>query len=227
MIALDLSGAGDSEHRQQYSASQFAAEIMTVIDHAALISPIVVGHSFGGAMTRLAGYLHGTSLTGIVLVDSLLTKHRGSRTPPKMPRTKVRHYPTLIDGAKRFRLRPPQRCANKFILDHIAMTSLAHGRDGYYFKLDQALFSKMADEPEHDFPNSASMVSQTNCPVAMIYGEKSRFFPEDIVALVNEVIEDDLQLSIPNAEHHVFLDQPQDFIESLGILLVRIASDRS
>jgi len=82
VVAMDMSGAGDSEHRDIYRATTFANEIIGVCRDAQLQSPVVVGHSFGGSMTRVAAYLNGDELAGAVLVDTMLSRHRSKRTPP-------------------------------------------------------------------------------------------------------------------------------------------------
>ena len=224
VVAMDMSGAGDSEHRDNYRATTFANEIIGVCRDARLQSPVVVGHSFGGAMTRVTAYLNGDELAGAVLVDTMLSRHRSKRTPPPRPRTRIRYYDSLAEGAKRFRLRPPQPCANKYILDYIARHSLAQGVNGYYFKLDQTLFSKMHEDFDSDLPDAFTMTAQSKCPVGIIYGGNSRLFPAESVKILEEVIRADLIQCVPDSHHHVFLDQPLAFIDALNTMLPRLGS---
>jgi pimeloyl-ACP methyl ester carboxylesterase len=226
VIAMDMSGAGDSDHRDTYKGTTFANEIIGVCKDAELQQPIIVGHSFGGAMTRIAAYLHAESLKGVVLVDSVMSRHQGKRIPPPSPRSRQRYYKSLTEGAKRFRLRPPQPCSNKFIVDHIARHSLSQSEEGFYFKLDQTLFSRMQEDPEVDLPDAVTMVEATSCPIGFIYGLDSRFFPGETVQMLKEVIDPDLLQGVPEAHHHVFLDQPLVFIESLEGLLASIHRTR-
>ena len=47
-VALDLSGMGDSDHREEYCADTYAKEIIAVADKAGMPeNTIVVAHSFG------------------------------------------------------------------------------------------------------------------------------------------------------------------------------------
>jgi pimeloyl-ACP methyl ester carboxylesterase len=222
VFAMDMSGAGDSAHRDVYTAPLFAKEIISVCRDAGLQSPTVVGHSFGGSMTRVAAHLYGEELSAVVLIDSNLPRHRGKRTPPPAPRAHIRHYETLERGARRFRLRPPQPCENKYIIDYIARHSLAEDGQGYYFKLDQALFSKLREDANVVLPDAASMVERASCTVGFIYGARSRLFPPEAVKIVNEVIKPEVLQCIPEAHHHVFLDQPLEFIKSLGNVLKKL-----
>ena len=220
VVAMDMSGAGDSEHRDIYRATTFAGEIIAVCKDARLQSAVVVGHSFGGSMTRVAAYLSGEELAGAILVDTMLSRHRGKHTPPPKPRSHIRYYDSLAAGVKRFRLRPPQPCSNQYILDYIARHSLAEGEDGYYFKLDQSLFSKMQEDFEA--VSALTMIAQSRCPVGIIYGQNSRLFPPESVEILEEVIRADLIHCIPDSHHHVFLDQPLAFIDALKVLLPRL-----
>lgn len=217
IVAIDQSGSGDSDHRDTYSAALFAEEIVECADHAGLNTPVVVGHSFGGSMTRIAAYLYAESLAAIIIVDSAIPPTKGDRTPPPMPRRRDRFYASIEEGKRRFRLRPPQPCENDYILDYIAGYSLRSTDHGYQFKLDSAVFAKMS--PDEDFPAAADMVRSLKIPVALIYGEQSRFFPAAIADKLDTIFNAGLIKSIPGAHHHVFLDQPLAFIETLKELL--------
>lgn len=222
VMAMDMSGAGDSDHRAHYTATGFAREIIEVCRDAGYRDTIVAGHSFGGSMTRIAGYLYGEELAGIVLLDSAIATSRGRRAPPRAPRGDTRYYATAEQAIRRFRLRPPQPCENSWIIEYIARHSLAQTDQGYCFKLDQALFSRMTEDPDVELPDAVSMLKEVKCPTGFIYGENSRFFPPEAVTLLESIIEPDLLLSIPNAHHHLFLDQPLAFIDTLGKILSRL-----
>ena len=217
IVAIDNSGSGDSDHREAYSAALFAQEIVECAHSADLGSPIVVGHSFGGTMTRIAAHLYPDQLDSIVIVDSALPSKKSSREPLPMPRVRSRFYESLEQGKRRFRLRPPQPCDNPFILDYIAGHSLQETPEGFKFKLDGAVFAKMS--LAEDFPPAADMVRDMKIPVGFIYGEKSRFFPPSIAEALGLILDSALIRAVPDAYHHVFLDQPLRFIEALKDLL--------
>ena len=75
VVAIDLSGAGDSDHRESYTAARFGEEIVSIIEAAELTSPTVVGHSFGGTLTRIAAHLSPDAMQSVVIVDSVQTLH--------------------------------------------------------------------------------------------------------------------------------------------------------
>ncbi len=217
VVAIDLSGAGDSDHRAAYSARLFASEIRAVLNDAGLKDPIIVGHSFGGTLTRITAHLYPANLAGIVIVDSLIPDRKGSRTPPPVPKHRDRVYGSEAEAMRRFRLRPPQPRPADFVLEHIARHSVRGDDSGFRFKLDQAVFAKMpADE---GLPVATEMIRNLPIPVAMIYGEESRFFPAAHVDQLTACLSPDLIVSIPGAYHHVFLDEPLAFTSALKELL--------
>jgi pimeloyl-ACP methyl ester carboxylesterase len=222
VVALDLSGAGDSQHREQYSAGQFAREMVAVVTDAGLINPVIVAHSFGGALARTAAWLYPDAFSRLVLVDSAISSKRreaaGRSAPPVEPQEKQRFFDTLAAGQRRFRLRPPQPCANTFILDYIAFHSLKPTDQGYCFKLDRRLFARMIEDPT-DLPDGFSMIREIKCPVHCIYGRQSRFFPEEKAAEVTGQLGAAAVSVIEEAYHHVFLDQPLAFIQVLEAIL--------
>ena len=76
---------------------------------------------------------------------------------------------------------------------------------------------------ETALPSGSAMLKEISCPVGFIYGGESRFFPqEDRLRLENQ-IGSDLLFEIPEARHHVFLDEPQEFTEVLNRLLTALS----
>jgi pimeloyl-ACP methyl ester carboxylesterase len=168
-------------------------------------------------MTRIAAHLYPEQLNSIVIVDSALPPKKSSREPLPIPKVRSRCYESEEQGKRRFRLRPPQPCNNKFILDYLAGHSLKKTPEGFKFKLDGAVFAKMSLTEE--FPAAADMVRDMKIPVGFIYGEKSRFCPPAIAEGLALILDSTLIRAVPNAYHHVFLDQPLRFIEALKDLL--------
>ena len=94
-VGLDLSGMGDSDHRDEYSADLYAREIVSVADHSEMPEDtIVVAHSFGGVMAIRTFANNPGRFKGLVLLDSGV-KHPDDVKPPdpeRLARAKV--YPT-------------------------------------------------------------------------------------------------------------------------------------
>ena len=140
VVALDLSGHGDSGHRGEYSHETWSDEVMAVAEAAGFTGPpVVVGHSLGGMVTIMTAYRYGDRLAGAVIVDSPVRRPdpeseegRGGnafRTPGV--------YPDLGTALTHFRLIPEQPNDNPWIIDHIARWSLHQTEAGWTWKFDQ------------------------------------------------------------------------------------------
>lgn len=218
VAAIDLSGCGDSDHRPVYTSAGYKDEMLAVARDAGLGKPILVGHSFGGTLARIAAHLAPDAFAGLLLVDSALSSSPSGRSPPKLPVTKTRCYTTEEEAARRFRLRPPQPVRHLLLARHIARHSVKATPQGYCFKLDPALFAKMTAEP--DYPDAHTMMKSLTVDTALIYGTESRFFPPEVVEKMPSLFAPDRIESIAGAHHHVFLDDPTAFLHALDRLLI-------
>lgn len=79
-LAMDLRGHGYS-HRpdwSDYSAEEFADDVMMLLDHAGVQGPIIlVGHSFGGAVATVFTLRHPERVSKLVLLSTTGTLSLG------------------------------------------------------------------------------------------------------------------------------------------------------
>ena len=54
VVALDFSGMGESEHREEYSQAMYSKEIKAVVDEMGCTKPICLAHSMGGAIAMFS-----------------------------------------------------------------------------------------------------------------------------------------------------------------------------
>ena len=218
VIALDLAGAGDSEHRAAYNSTHFAAQVAQVADDAGFGNDtVVVGHSFGGFVTLRTGLLYCEQLAGIVLVDSAVRPpdFKWERDPRRSPIKQKRVYETFEAAFERFRLMPPQDCENTYLLDYIAHHSLIEVDGGWTWKFDDGLFSKFSFED-----GLHEDLARLACRVGVIYGENSDLFTQELTDYMFGILDQSVPFTgIPEARHHLFLDQPLAFVSSLRTLL--------
>ncbi len=219
VVAMTLSGMGDSAWRDAYAMELFSREQMAVCDAAGLfdhdVPPIIVGHSFGGFVTILTGALYGDRLSGTVLVDSPVNPPgRPEGGPPRGPRPN-RVYPTLAEGLARFRLAPPQECENVFIVDHIARHSLKPVERGWTWKFDPHIWQRFS------IGNTSDRLRETRCRIGIFRGEYSAIFPPDVGDYMFSLLGHAVPvIEIPEARHHIMLDQPLAFVAALRTLLM-------
>ena len=212
--ALDLTGMGDSDHRDNYSNDLYADEIVGVADALNLPkNTYVVAHSFGGMMAIRAFANYPDRFKHLVLVDS------GVRHPedieerePQIERLQRRKvYPTKDVGQSRFRLQPPQQCENQYLVNYIARESLEYDDDGWIWKFDEELNSRMT--MNGDLKDDLLSI---NAKITLIYGEHSESFKARSANYMKELKPSLDLIKIADAQHHLFLDQPLAFIEELS-----------
>jgi pimeloyl-ACP methyl ester carboxylesterase len=217
VVALDLSGHGDSGRRDRYPRRVFADEVMGVIDDAGFAGPpVVVGHSMGGLVAILAASLYGEKLDGAVIVDAPVRRPdpESQEVPHGRGRLTLRSYPRMEDVTSRFRLVPEQPCDNGFLLEHLAKTSVRKTDDGWAWKFDANVFFDFALEAAEEH------LSHARCRIALIRGELSSVVPPDVGQYMFELLGRAAPVvEIPEAHHHLMLDQPLAFVAALRALL--------
>jgi pimeloyl-ACP methyl ester carboxylesterase len=218
VVAPDLSGHGESGRREQYSLEKWAEEILAVADDADFLGPpMLVGHSMGGLVSIVAASLHGDRLAGAIIVDSPVRRPDPESDEGQRGRSfrNPKTYETLEAALERFRLVPGQPCENDFILDFIARRSLREtGDGGYTWKFDPGVFLHRERKPLQQF------LANTGTRVALMRGQYSTVVPPETGEYMYELLDRNAPLvEIPEAHHHLILDQPLAFIAALRALL--------
>ena len=217
VAAIDISGMGDSDHRDRYSPAQFARELMAVVKHAEFgQDTIIVAHSFGGLATLRAGLDYADQLKGIVAVDSALfpPDFRADNDMKGSPFKNKRVYPDLEAGLQRFKLVPPQPCENEYIVNYIARHSIGQVEGGWSWKFDMQFLQKT------EMDSMTDEIADLKVKATVIYGEKSMLFVPPLLDFMKQQYSSDVPfIEIADAAHHIFLDQPIRFIETLKEVL--------
>ena len=175
---------------------------------------MLVAHSFGGAVA-MAAACTDQPFTGLVMIDTPVNldreRLREIRAGAPKPRDQPPAFASLAEGLARFRLSPPQDCVNDFIGDYIARRSLVE-RDGkWYWHFDPRRITAEGDGQE-------DIVSRVRCPMAYFYGEYSALITPEAIARSQEAFPAGTPIvCIPEAAHHVLIDQPLALISSLNV----------
>ena len=218
VIAPNLSGHGDSGWRDAYRSELWAEEILAVAETAAPRSrPVVVGHSLGAQVTAVLAARHGARLRGVVLADF------GVRRPGEVSRTSrhfqnQRVYPTYEDAVARFKLIPRQPCENDWVVRHIAETSVREVEGGgWAWKFDWRLFNRTSDRLTSEY------LADIDIPVAFLHGELSRVVTAEVAERVSRTFARPAPVVwIPDARHHLMLDQPLAFVVAVRALAAHL-----
>lgn len=216
VVALDLSGHGDSGHRDEYPRDLWAHEILEVAAAEFSGKPVVIGHSLGGLVTIVAASLFGDRLAGAIIVDSPVHRPSPESQEGKAGRVfrNVKVYPDVETIVSRFRLLPDQPEAHPALLDDVARHSFREVAGGFSWKFDPRIFDNIAqDQMRHQ-------LAHVHCRLALLRGELSRVVPFETGEYMYELLDRAAPLvEIPQGHHHLMFDQPLALIAAIRALL--------
>ncbi len=213
VVALDLSGHGDSARRGHYSLDGWAHEVLAVARAAGSTNPpIIVGHSMGGFVALRAAGLFGADLEGIVVIDSPVQDVTPEEQAAREARAfgPLRVYPTREAAIARFHPMPDQPTL-PYILEHVASTSVRAVDGGWSWKFDPAVFGRNRGAP--------ALLRHLDCRVALFVAEHGIVPPKTTELMYDKLGQLAPVIQIPAAGHHVMLDQPIALVTGIRTLL--------
>jgi pimeloyl-ACP methyl ester carboxylesterase len=223
VASVSWSGMGGSDWREDYSYDGFVQEAYETLQALGMLDgapPVVIGHSFGGQIALRLAALHGDDLAAAIIVDPpVFAPHKIRERPPRAEAKPHRVYSDLASALARFRLAPLQPCDNLFIVDHIARLSLRKVQDetgapGWSWRFDPHLWRKLR------YRDLSPVVREAKCPLALIRGGISRLMrPDDAEHMRSLMAANAPYVEVPEANHHVMLDQPLAFVAALEALI--------
>jgi len=219
VLAVDLSGHGDSGHREAYPLEGWTDEVVAVASAGGIAGPpVVIGHSMGGFVTIATAARHPEHLAGAIVCDSPVTEPDPEIASYRLkeafgaPRT----YTSVEDGMAHFRTVPPQEHYLDFVIEHVARRSLHAVDGGWQWKFDRHVFSQFGGSLRSV---ALPYLDDITCRFALLRSEYGlvtadigRFMSERL-GRVTPVVE------IPEAGHHAMLDQPLVLLTAIRSLL--------
>jgi pimeloyl-ACP methyl ester carboxylesterase len=230
VVAPELSGHGDSGWRNEYCLEQWAEEMLAMVDAVGVVdmdshttragrpdrppaSPIVVGHSLGSQVAAVAATRAPGGFGAVVLCDPPRGPGRAARRPGRHFQRQV-SYPTRQAAIDHFKLIPRQPCDNVFAVRHVAETSVTEREGRWAWKFDWRLFARPGER------NMREVLADVPTPVAFLCGALSAIAtPDRVGELVEAYGRSAPVVWLPEAHHHVWLDQPLAFVTALRALL--------
>jgi pimeloyl-ACP methyl ester carboxylesterase len=218
VVAIDLSGHGDSDHRSGYQLEQWTDEVAAVAAAGGIEGPpVVIGHSLGGFVTIATAARHADLLEGVIIVDSpVATPSPESQSQSRDNFGRPRVYTTLDDAVSRFRAVPTQRHNLDYVIDHVARRSLRAVDGGWAWKFDRTMFDSFGGSMRGI---AKPYLPQIRSRFALLRAEHGLISPEirtemyEALGRVAPVVE------LPQAGHHPMLDQPLVLLTALRALL--------
>ncbi|MFO0689334.1 MAG: alpha/beta hydrolase [Myxococcota bacterium] len=215
VYALDFRGHGDSDHPAERRVGAFNDDLEALVGWLGRDDVILVGHSLG-ATVALDHASRFAATRALVLVDLA----RGG--PPEIGRrarlalSLRRTYRSREDAVQRFRFLPESSRASEALRAAIAAHSVREegvGRFGY--KFDPGWFglpSRPAPDP-----------GQIRCPTLLVRGGESTLLTREAAeAFVRSLTGARIParwVEIPEAGHHVLVDQPERLLAVLEAFL--------
>ena len=218
IVAIDLSGSGDSDHRESYSQEMYAKEIKSVCDEMGWQSADFIAHSMGGSISLNATSIYPEIFKSLYLLDSIVILPPDKVRNFSSNRSMIRAdfvYEDEASAIESFRLIPPQPCRNEFLLNHIAINSYKQTEEGWLLKSD----GKMMKTYQSKDLTETLMAIQ--CPIYIVYGLMSQIFTQEILDYTVYVgnIPPERVIGVPGTMHHLFVDDPLSVIGELKKLL--------
>ena len=219
VVALDLSGHGDSDHRDTYRFEDWTDEVIAVADAAGIVGrPVVVGHSMGGFVTIATAALHPNRLTGVIICDSPVTE-----PDPEIGEYHVRDafgreriYGSEDEAIARFRTVPPQDHYLPYLMDHVARRSLRHVDEGWKWKFDRTIFAQFTGGVR---AVALPHLAEVTCRFALLRSEHGLVTKDIGDAMYERLGRVAPVVELPEAGHHAMLDQPLILLTAIRTLL--------
>lgn len=213
VVALDLSGHGESDRRDQYSRETWSAEVVSIADHFQFDAPTVIGHSLGGMVALTAASRHVNRFGAVVAIESgIRPRQPALLTDPAVELQRpLRIYSTRSEAVDRWRPLPRDVEILPYIAEHIAATSVVSTEGGWSWKFDPQVFAAAAMPLEE--------LGGVQSPVTLYRGEFGSVTLESQCAVLDRLGDSATGLRILGAGHNIMLDSPVALAAALETLL--------
>jgi pimeloyl-ACP methyl ester carboxylesterase len=214
VVAVDLMGMGRSERRSDYGdITRFADDLACVVEGLGLGAVTLVGHSFGGACCIHFASRRPELVRRLVIIDTMVPFPELDQARMTTQLGRSEPYPDYDTIIGRYRLLPPQPCL-PWTLAFMAHHSVQQVAGGWRWKFDTNL---PAGRIEFD---TQAALRKLAMPTDFIGGEHSAICSAQRMRLVEQALGQGRQaVVIPEAYHHIMLDQPLALISTLRALL--------
>ncbi len=232
IISYDLAGMGESEMIVDCDGDKRAHGMVAVAEALDLFSgpvkPRIIAHSFGSGVALTAMEMAGERFGGLIICDLMIMRpdklvahfNEGGGPPGSGKSDRPTNvYPDYETARGRFVLAPPQNVQTPFLADYMAYHSMRRVEGGWTWKFDPMVFHR-SENDQAQWMKAPQRIADLPHRLAIIYGENSRLFDGDSAAYLRELGGTHIpMIAIPDAEHHLMLDQPLAFVTALRSVL--------
>lgn len=212
IVAIDLSGHGDSDFRDAYDVPSWGREVVSVAQlFGGTESVVLIGHSMGGKVSVEAQ--RHAAFAGLILLDSPF-RERGS--PEAAGREKraggtSRKYASQQQAVEHYKIGGLRAPVIPHLMRHVAQTAVRETAEGWTWRFDRGVFA---------FPDvTVDRLEPLTCPAVLLRSELG-FITDVLMEGMRARLGNSLRvMEIPQAGHHGLLDQPLAVLTALlGIL---------
>lgn len=216
LIALDFRGHGQSPWAVPpvYGFDEYVADVLAALDALGLEAPLVIGHSLGGFIGARLAARHPSRVAALVIADMLTgwTDEQARRVREYAARADP-EFASAGEAAKRFRLAPPDTRAPAERLLHLGEAGVREPAPGAWtWSFDRKAFV-------HPAPDPWSFLGAIARPTLVVRGAESTIMSREAAERVAATVRRGRAVQVPNAYHHLMLDDPQGFAAIVGAWL--------
>lgn len=212
--ALDFRGHGDSDwdpaEPPDYSYERHAADVHELAEKLDLRDFVLIAHSMGGMISSVYAATYPGRLKALIIVDSNLTMtHERIANYREVGLREGRQYATEEEFVDAYRVRPPGGTAPREVVRYIARRSGRRFDDGMWrHKVDRRVYAN------RQFVDSYPLWDRIKVPALLMKAELSeRMSPEALAEITARAPQVKIA-SVPDADHHITLDNPAGFIRA-------------
>lgn len=221
VVALDLSGHGDSGLRSRYPVEQWADEVMAAAAAGGIAGrPYIIGHSMGGRITGVVGARHPHEVAGLIIIDSPFQEPSEESIAGQLGRP-PKIYPTRDEICSRFRTVPGQKVLLPYVARHVAGESVRRTDEGWVWKFDPDMLRKRLVDgnipPLDPLRTADTRVLYIRCEHGLVDRNRAR----DIARLFERPA---TIVELADAGHHPMMDQPLALVATLRTALAQWGS---
>lgn len=219
VVALDLSGHGDSVVRARYPLDGWADEVIAAAQAGGISGrPYIVGHSMGGGVTAAVGARHPDAVAGLIIIDSPLFREPPEETIIRQLRRRPKAYRTKDEICGRFRTEPAQATVLSYVARHVAEESVRCTDDGWVWKFDPEMFRKRLDQGSIDMTGLLRTVNTPALYIRCELGLVDRATASEIAGAFKRPA---AVVDLAGAGHHPMMDQPLPLVATVRTALAQ------
>ena len=187
---LDLPGFGKTPIEKTMTLKDYADYVFEFLKEKKMEKPIIIGHSFGGAVATKLAIIHPESISKLILVCA---------SAIRQPRRKIILLKKIADILKPLL---PEKL-RRFILKLLKLDKTDYARIENP-KLKETFKKVIAEDLKQD-------LFLVKSPTLVIWGEKDAETPLNEGKIIAEAISGAKLAIIKNAGHFLFLEKPDEF----------------